>query len=254
MKVIILAGGFSRRLLPLTKHIPKPLLPVNGRPIVDYVIEKVVGCAEIDQVLVATNLRFENHFRYWLSGLRPDIRNITRLVFEPATSEEEKPGAVRAIYRLLTQEHLTEEEILVVAGDNLFSFDLSDFIGFHRQHPGPAVAFFDTGAVDQIRGKYGAGILDTSHKIVDFEEKPDDPKTTLAATGCYVFPPSITRHLEEFLTRESASDAPGHFVRWLCQQVPTYGYTFKGYWFDIGSVESYDRANEAHQPHHRPPR
>ncbi|MCL0104457.1 nucleotidyltransferase family protein [Dehalococcoidia bacterium] len=244
MKAIILAAGYAKRLWPLTKHIPKALLPIAGKPIIDFIIEEMIKVREIDEVLISTNLTFENHFRYWLSGLPQELKAIIKMVVEPSTSEEDKLGAIGAIGYAIEQEGLAGKDLLIVAGDNLFEFRLADFVDFYQLHRRPIVAFCDLKDVDRVKGKYGVGILAENSKLIGFQEKPVAPKSTLASTGCYLYPAYVIEYIQDYLKGKNDPDAPGHFIEWLYRQTDVYGFVFGGAWYDIGSFESYDQANE----------
>ncbi|MBT9143779.1 MAG: UTP--glucose-1-phosphate uridylyltransferase [Dehalococcoidia bacterium] len=244
MKAIILSAGYAKRLWPLTRHMPKALLPIDGKPIIDFIIEETIQVRDIDRVIITTNLTFENHFRYWLRGLPQEVKSLIKIVVEPTTSEEDKLGAVGSIGYVIEQEDLVDDDLLIIAGDNLFEFQLADFIDFYKLHKRPVVAFRDLKDVNNVKGKYGVGILDGSNKVIGFQEKPTEPKSTLASTGCYLYPAYVPKHVRDYLKGKNDRDAPGHFIKWLCSQTDVYGFVFDEAWYDIGSFESYDRANE----------
>lgn len=246
MKAIILAGGFATRLMPLTKHIPKALLPVDGKPIIDFLVEKMPEVEEIDKIIVSTNAKFENHFRYWQRGISRALNQNIKVVVEPTKKEEEKLGAVGALNYVIQEENLEDDSLLIVAGDNLFEFRLADFADFYRKHEEqPVAAFCDLKSKDKVREKYGVGILDENNKVIDFQEKSSDPQSTLASAGCYLYPPNIAELIKEYLEDPKQNrDAPGYFADWLRQKADMYGYVFEKAWYDIGSFESYDQVNE----------
>lgn len=246
MKAIILAGGFATRLMPLTKHIPKALLPVGGKPIIDFLVEKMPEIEEIDKIIVSTNAKFENHFKYWQRGISRSFSKNIKIVVEPTKKEEEKLGAVGALNYVIQEENLEGDSLLIVAGDNLFEFRLADFADFYRQHEEqPVAAFCDLKSKEIVREKYGVGILDENNKVIDFQEKSSDPKSTLASAGCYLYSPNIAELIKEYLEDpEQNRDAPGYFADWLRQKTNMYGFVFEEAWYDIGSFESYDQVNE----------
>lgn len=242
MKAIILSGGYATRLWPLTKHIPKALLPIAGKPICDFLIEKIVQIKEIESIIISTNATFENHFRYWSRGIKQSQK--IKLVIEQTKCEEEKLGAIGAIKHVLEQENLTDD-LLIIAGDNIFDFQLTDFINFYKKHQKPVMAFCDLKNIEKVKGKYGVGVLSKNNKIIDFQEKPMEPLSTLTSTGCYLYPAYIRKLILDYLKdKNNSADALGHFIKWLHQQTDVYGFVFDEVWFDIGSFESYDEANK----------
>lgn len=248
MKAIILAGGYAKRLWPLTKHIPKALLPIVGKPIIDFIIEKIfeVNKNEIDGIIVSTNLCFQNHFVYWRRCFSQRTKINLKIVTEPTTTEEGKFGAIGALAYLVKEEKLASDDLLVIAGDNLFEFSLVDLVDFFKHRKQPVTAFRDLDTYDNVRGKYGVGILDENKKVTDFQEKPKEPLSTLASTGCYIFPSFSVRKINDYLEQGNNPDATGYFLNWLCKQtgVDLYGFVFKEQWCDIGSFESYDLINQ----------
>ncbi|HIE17462.1 MAG TPA: nucleotidyltransferase family protein [Dehalococcoidia bacterium] len=245
MKAVILAGGFGTRLWPLTKYIPKALLPVGGKPIIDFHIEQILVTGKIDDIVVSTNANFEAHFRYWQQKLPMPARNMTRLVVEPSRNEKEKPGAIKALLHILTAHYITSGDLVTLAGDNLFGFQLADFISFfYSKGRHPSVAFCDLRDINKVKQRYGVATLDNNGKLVSFEEKPSEPKCALASTACYVYPPDITEYIREYIENKNNPDALGYFISWLHRKTDVYGFVFEGPWFDIGSFDSYEQANQ----------
>lgn len=127
MKAIILAGGYAKRLWPLTKNKPKQLLSVGGRPMIEYIMEKLETQKEIDKIIISTNEKFEDNFKQWLSGYK-STKDIS-LVIEPTLLEENKLGSVGALGYLIKKENFNEE-LMIIGGDNLFEFDLRDLMNY----------------------------------------------------------------------------------------------------------------------------
>jgi glucose-1-phosphate thymidylyltransferase len=232
MKCLILAGGFAKRLLPLTRDKPKPLLPVNNRPLIDYIMDDLAGL-ELDEIVVSTNAAFSKQFREWLSTRREKIR----LEVEPSTGEANKLGAVKAIDYVIQRHGV--DDWLVINADNFLSLRLKDFAA--KFDGTTQVGVFDLGDPAKAAGRYGVLEVD-GDVIVGFEEKPAKPKTSLVSTGFYVFSKDSLDLIPEFLAT-NPPDAPGFFLSWLMRKQPLRAHVFKGYWFDIGSPADYVAAN-----------
>jgi glucose-1-phosphate thymidylyltransferase len=239
MRCIILAGGFARRLLPLTEHTPKPLLPVGGRPMLAYTTDKLKALVGLERVYITTNRRFWHHFREFIGTECEGLE--TELFIEDAEQEGQKLGSVGALHHLVEKAGI-HGDCLVIGGDNLFSFELRDLVEFHRKVGASAVALHDVES-RQKASLYGIVKLGTDMRIVGFVEKPKDPPSTLASTACYLFNDEAMRMLATYITEGNPPDAAGNFVAWLAGRLAVYGYVFRGWWYDVGSKESYAEAD-----------
>lgn len=239
MKVLIMAAGYAVRLYPLTKDRPKPLLPVCNRPIVDYIVDKVGKIKEIKKMLVVTNNKFVKHFTDWSKSSR--FKNKIRIINDGSLSNDDKLGAVGDIDFIIKNAKI-EDDLLVVAGDNLFDFELDEFVAFAKsKQPSPSIGLYDVGSMEAVK-KYGMVDIDSNKKIIKFEEKPSQPVNTLIAVCVYYFPQETLRLISEYLDEGNNSDAPGYYIDWLYQKRDTYGFIFRGSWYDIGGIASYHQA------------
>ena len=225
MRVLIMAGGYATRLWPITKDNPKALLPVGDKVILDYIIEKT---NELDlEVYISTNRFFAKYFEKWSKD-----KNVGLLV-EDTLHEEEKLGTIGALNEAL--EKLGLDDYLVIAGDNLFSFSLRDFLD--RYDGKTLIAVYDVGDFELAK-RYGVVLLE-GDRVIDFEEKPVKPKSTLISTGVYVFPREVMGMIPQYL-EEGNKDSPGYFIQWLLfKGIEVHAYKFDEYWYDIGSADSY---------------
>jgi len=240
MKAIVLAGGFAKRMWPLTKNKPKHLLPVAGRPMLDYVLIKLGEVEELDQIFISTNAKFEQHFNQYISTFTSK-KNIT-LFIEDTFSEGEKLGSVGAL-GFLIRENKIDDELVVVGGDNIFNFQMLEFMEFFHTKEANIVALYDLKSTIEAK-LYGVVAIDKNNKIIDFQEKPELPKSTLISTACYAFTRVGVKNIIRYLKDGNDPDKIGHFIEWLYKNDDVFGFVFEGFWFDIGSFESYDNANE----------
>jgi len=244
MKAIVLAGGHATRLWPITKNRAKPLLPLGEKPIIEYIIEDM---EDVDEIIISTNEKFASDFEDYIEEYK---RNNVRVVVEEQDSEEEKPGTIGAIINLLDKEGI-EDDLLVIGGDNYYSFDISDFIDFAQKKDAPANVVYD---VKDKNLASSFGIVDTEgDEITGFEEKPDMPPSTLASTACYFFTEDkvslfheYEKHFKETdIPAEQYLDEPGRLIEWAHEQTPMFAYSFDGDWFDIGTPTGYLNAMNA---------
>jgi len=237
MDAVVLAGGYATRLWPITRHRAKPLLPVAGEPIVDHILRPLEDEDRVDTVYVSTNERFADDFREHLDEVGYEK---TELVVEPTREEDEKLGTVGALAELVERVKI-DDDLLVIAGDNLFSFEVSEFLDYFEDHGTPSLVAYDVGSREEA-SSYGLVELD-GDRVVGFEEKPDEPESTLVSIACYAFPADALGRLDEYLSGDGNPDAPGYFVEWLHEREDVGAYTFDGAWFDVGTRGSYLDAN-----------
>lgn len=238
MIAIILAGGYAKRLWPITLNRPKALLPIAGKPMIDHIIEKLTPLSPlITKIIISTNLRFQPQFQSWLETRKHPK---TELVPDDSRREEEKLGAVRALANIAAK---INEDMLVIAGDNLSTDNLKGFLRFFHEKHAPTIALYHAKNIDEARS--GATVtIDNEGKIVEFVEKPSNPKTTLIGACIYALPAKICNRLKEYLELRLPTDQPGRFIEWLHKQEPIYGYTLQDYLWDIGTLESYQAADK----------
>ncbi len=238
MKAVILAGGHATRLWPITKDRAKPLLPLGNKPIVEYIVEEL---DDFDEVLISTNKKFADDFEEYieLTG-----RDNVRIIVEDQDSEDEKPGTIGAIIKILEDEEI-EDDLLIIGGDNYYSFSIKDFVDFSLDKNAPTNVVFD---VNDLAQASQFGIVDTDkEKIVGFEEKPEEPPSTLASTACYFYPEdqlSLFKKYEKHFSKtdvpaEQYLDEPGRLLEWAHEQTDMYAYSFKGEWHDVGTPKGY---------------
>lgn len=242
MKAVIPAGGYATRLYPLTEFQPKHLLPVVGKPILAYVIEKIEKIDEVDEILIVTNDKFYPHFKNWLENFSSSKK--IKLITDHTKSNSDRLGSLGDINFLLEEEQV-DDDILIISGDNIFDFEL---LGMHkkfREVGESVISLYDVGTFDEAR-KFGVVEKDKDNKITGFIEKPDEPKSTLCSIGIYFYPKKVIGLLKDYLEAGHNKDAPGYFLEWLHNEISVYGYVFekKEYdWFDIGDLAGYSSAN-----------
>jgi glucose-1-phosphate thymidylyltransferase len=238
MKAIVLAGGYATRMWPITRHRPKMLLPVGESTVIDGIVDELEGDDRISEIFISTNEAFAGEFETHFAERGTD--KITMSV-EDTSDEDEKFGVVGALAQLVDREGLGDEDLLVIAGDNLFGFNISEFIDHFKEYDDPTLAAYDVGDLEKAKS-YGL-IQVEGDEIVDFQEKPDDPKSTLVSIACYAFPADAIR-FDEYLSGDNNPDEPGWFIQWLVDQGSVRPFSFDGIWYDIGTADSYLEAVE----------
>ncbi|MFD1571651.1 sugar phosphate nucleotidyltransferase [Halorubrum laminariae] len=233
MKAVVLAGGYATRLWPITHDRPKMFLPVGENTVIDEIFADLEADDRVDEVFVSTNERFADTFVEYLDDSPFEKPTLS---VEETVEEDEKFGVVGALEQLVEREGV-DDDLIVVAGDNLISFDLGEFATFFEEKRTPTLAAYDVG--DRERAKsYGLVDLD-GDEVINFQEKPDDPKTTLVSIACYAFPAETLPDLSTYLEDGNNPDEPGWFLQWLQERGSVHAFTFDGAWFDIGTADSY---------------
>ena len=240
MKVIILAAGYATRLYPLTLTQPKPLLPVAGKPMINYVLDNLAPIGGIDRIYVVTNAKFAGHFQQWADNYQTAKLNFT-IVNDGSTDDKTKLGAIGDINFVLDSQKV-DDDVIVVAGDNLFNQTLENFGTFCRQRNAPVLAVYDVGNLEEIK-KYNAITLDDQERITFFEEKPKDPQSTLTGIALYYYPRQTLPLIRQYIAEANNPDQPGRLVQWLYPRTPFYTWRVPGLWYDIGSKETLEEAN-----------
>ena len=243
MNVLILAAGYATRLYPLTLNKAKPLLPVGSKPIIEWIVEKLGDISDLETVYIVTNDKFAPDFQAWAEHYRDRQPKFKfKIINDGSKSDDDKLGAIGDINFVITRENLTESDLLVVAGDNLFSESLAGFVGCARKTDA-TVAVYDVGDDEAIK-KYGNIAIDADGIITHFEEKPQKPRSTLAAIALYYYSSKVLSLFTTYLAAGNNPDQPGRFVQWLYRRTPVKTFQLKGEWLDIGSKETLKEADE----------
>ena len=227
MKAVILAAGYATRLYPLTENFPKPLLPVGGKPILDWLIEDLSGV--VSEFVAVTNHKFADHFTAWAEG-----RNI-RVIDDGTTTNETRLGAVKDIY-LATKD--LNDDVLVMAGDNVLTFSLVPFIEYAQKTGTSCVMCHEEHRLEALQ-KTAVISVDADSLITSFEEKPKAPKGHLAVPPFYYYKAEDAARIPEALDAGCAYDAPGSFAAWLSAKAPVHAWRMPGSRHDIGDLKSY---------------
>lgn len=244
MKAIVLAGGHATRLWPLTKNRAKPLLPLAGKPIIAYVLDELERIDAVDDVLISTNAKFDADFQRFLAEHDYDK---ARIVVEDHTNEEQKIGSLGAVLQIMENEG--EDDYFVVGGDNYTTLSLQDFLAFAQEKDAIVTACFELENWEDAR-EFGVVETDGEQRITGFEEKPEQPSSSLISTAFYFFPRSSRTMFDDYVNAHRGSgtnylDEPGRLIEWAHTRYDLYAYPFTGAWYDIGTPENYLTAQAA---------
>ncbi|TVQ39074.1 MAG: nucleotidyltransferase family protein [Spirochaetaceae bacterium] len=236
MIAVVLAAGYATRLYPLTRDTPKPLLDVAGRTILDRILENVARVDGLDSVVVVSNARFYRQFRLWADGA--DYGVPLAVLSDGSTNNGNRLGALGDLQYAVRQSGI-RDDALVVAGDNLFDFELAEFAAYFRDVDGDCIAVGRIDDPTQLR-RTGVVEFDADGRVVSFEEKPARPRSSWGAPPLYIYrAATLQQPLDDYLRSGFSADAPGAFIPWLIRRGTVYAYRFQGARYDIGTLESY---------------
>ncbi len=240
MNIAILAAGYGTRLYPLTLKIAKPLLPINGKPMLNFLIDKIEILNKyfpIEDIKIIVNNRFYKSFLAW----KKEYNIGAQIINDGSNSNEERLGATKDMKLAIANQ---KKDWLVLGGDNLFEDDLVDFIKFSfKMRPYSSIALYDVKSKKEAT-RFGVVALNNRKKIVKFQEKPKKPASTLAASCVYFFPKESVGLLDLFISQYPKNDAAGKYIEWLAEESKVFGYTVGGKWIDIGHQDSLKEAEK----------
>ncbi len=246
MNILILAAGYATRLYPLTENKAKPLLDVAGKPMIEWVLDNLAPIPDIDRVYVVTNNKFAASFEEWAADYKTRHAGLEfTIVNDGSTSDSDKLGAIGDIHHVIKSQNISHQDLLVVAGDNLFSQPVPDFAVVAKNHPA-TLALYDVGDLEAIR-KYNNVSTDTDGVITHFEEKPAHPTTTKTGIALYYYRSDVLPLVDTYMAEGNNPDQPGRLIQWLYWRVKVGTWDVPGTWFDIGSKETLIEANEVFQ-------
>lgn len=233
MRILILAAGYGTRLYPLTLHTPKPLLKIKEKPIINFIVDRLRILERkynIKMYLVCNN-RFYQDFLFWRNSMKIQVE----IINDGTNSVENRLGAMGDIELVLKKKK--DDDWLVIAGDNLFNWSLERFIKYSlNRRPYPVVGLYDIGDKNKAY-MFGVVKVNSKKQLIEFEEKPHVPTSSLIATCIYFFPRESIPLLKKIIHKHNC-DAAGMLIERLMTKTKVYGYVFKGDWIDIGHKDS----------------
>ena len=241
MKCLILAAGYATRLYPLTENFPKPLLSVGDKTILDWLVDDIDTAELCDEYVVISNHKFAHHFRDW-AAKKP--QKIT-VVDDGTESNETRLGAVRDIQFAIDALGL-DDDMLVIAGDNVLDFSLTRFITYAREKQASAILRYYEPRVEKLR-KCGVLEIDENDRVIGMEEKPAEPRSHWCCPPFYYYTRKDASLVAEGITAGCGTDAPGSYVAWLCGRTAVYAMEMPGRRYDIGNLESYEQVKKEYR-------
>lgn len=235
MQCILLAAGYATRLYPLTENMPKALLKLGDKTILDMVTDKIDEVGEVESIYIVTNDKFYNHFVEWSKGYKGP--KSIKVLNDHTTNNDNRLGAIGDLKYVIDTEEI-DDEILVMASDNIFDFSLNDFTAMYR---GKNADMICAHTIENKEDLHSMGVVELAAdgRVKSFEEKPQNPKSDLGVPPFYLYKRETLPLVDEYLKEGNNPDAPGHFIPWLISKNDVYAYVFDAVRIDIGTPESY---------------
>lgn len=238
MKCLILAAGYATRLYPLTENFPKPLLKVQDKTILDWLVDDIDGAGLVDEYIVISNHKFARHFQEWAAGKRQKIT----VVDDGTSTNETRLGAVCDIRFAVDSLGLTGD-MLVIAGDNVLDFSLQHFVRYADKKRTSCVMRFEEPNEERLH-KCGVLEIDDNDRIVSMEEKPAEPKSHWVCPPFYYYTAEDAARIPAAIADGCGTDAPGSFIAWLCRHTSVHAMEMPGRRYDIGNLQSYEEVQQ----------
>lgn len=240
MKAVVLAAGYATRLYPLTLDRPKALLPISDKTILDYIIDQLEVLEEINEIIIVSNHRFIGAFQNWQQGRKTN--KVLKVVDDGTICDEEKLGAIGDLNLVIERERI-EEDLLVLAGDNIFTFSLKGYVQYFREKNRDCILVQPLDNQEEL-SRVGNVLVDSSNRVIYFKEKPKILRSNLGVFALYIYCKNTLPLFKQYLAEGNKPDAPGYFPEWLYLRKEVYAYFSPGQCFDIGTPQAYQEIQQ----------
>lgn len=238
MKNIVIAAGYATRLGELTKNFPKPLLKIGSNTILGRIIDDIDTIPNIDEHIIVSNHKFVDFFHEWAENSH--YTKPVTIIDDGTSTNETRLGAVRDLLLVLNKREV-DDDVLVVAADNILDFSFQGFVDFAKQRNSSCIMCHYQPSIEKLQ-RTGVVVLDDDSKVVNMEEKPQNPKSTWAVPPFYVYMKHDLPLIRTCIENGCGSDAPGNLAHYLVDRTTIHAYEMPGSRFDIGSLDSYEEA------------
>ncbi len=239
MIAILLAAGYATRLYPLTKNKPKSLLPLGSKLIIDYIMDSVDKISGLSKVVLITNDLFTRQFEEWAASLDREGKAPIVVLNDGTTDDTNKRGAIGDIKFTIDTLGI-DDDVCILAGDNIFTYSIENMQAFFEEKKAPTLIAINVPELHQ-RQKLAVAVLDDDCRVVDMEEKPQEPKSEWGIYATYFYGREILPLIDTYLEEGNSPDAPGNFPSWLYKRMPVYAFKGDGECIDIGTLENYEK-------------
>ena len=243
MKCLVLAAGYATRLQPLTTNFPKPLLKVKGKTILDWLLDDIDKAKRINEYIIVSNHKFINYFNSWKE--KKKLSSKITIIDDGTETNETRLGAVVDIDLVINKLNI-DEELMVIAGDNLLDFSLVDFINYYDKKKATCIMRYYEENKEKIK-KSSCVLTDDNDLVLEMSEKPLEPNSNWCCPPFYIYSREAVHEVSKAVQSDCAKDAPGSFISYLCHKMPIYALEMPGKRYDIGTVENYQNVCETYE-------
>lgn len=245
MKVLLLNAGYATRLYPLTENMPKSLLPLGKRLIIDYILDSIDELPDVSEIILISNSKFAGQFTDWAASLNRSGKAPITVLDDGTDSPDNMRGAIGDI-KFAIEEKGIDEDICIMAGDNIFTYDINDMYKFFREKDADTLVAIYVPEKHQLQ-KLAVAILDDDGKILDMTEKPKEPKSNWGIYATYFYKKETLKLIDTYLAEGNSPDAPGNFPSWLYKRQPVFAFKAEGDCIDIGTLENYEKTKAVYE-------
>jgi len=245
MKVLLLNAGYATRLYPLTENMPKSLLPLGKKLIIDYILDSIDSLSDVSEIILISNSKFASMFQDWVDSLDRTGKAPICVLDDGTNSPDNMRGAIGDIKFAIDEKNI-DEDICIMAGDNIFTYDINEMYGFFKQKKYDTLVAINVPEKNQLQ-KLAVAILDDDGMILDMTEKPEEPKSHWGIYATYFYKRDTIKLIDTYLEEGNSPDAPGNFPSWLYKKCPVYAYKATGDCIDIGTLENYEKTKKEYE-------
>ena len=240
MKNIVIAAGYATRLGELTKNFPKPLLKIGENTILGRMLDDIDKIPEIDEHIIITNHKFAGIFEEWASGQK--YTKPVTIVDDGTETNDTRLGAVCDLLFAMDKLKI-DDDMLVVAADNILFFSFQEFVDFAKAKGTSCIMCHEQPSIEKLQ-RTGVIMIDDNDKVLNMEEKPQEPKSHWAVPPFYIYLKKDLEKVRHSVENGCGKDAPGNLAHYMVEQVDMHAWKMTAGRFDIGSLDTYKEACE----------
>lgn len=240
MKNIVIAAGYATRLGELTANFPKPLLKIGDSTILGRMLDDIDQIPEIDEHIIITNHKFAHIFEEWAKGL--NYQKKVTIVDDGTETNDTRLGAVCDLLFAIDKLNI-DDDMLVVAADNILFFSFKEFVDFAKAKQTSCIMCHEQPSIEKLQ-RTGVVVLDSENKVLNMEEKPQEPKSTWAVPPFYIYLKKDMQLVKDSVANGCGKDAPGNLAHYMVDNTTMHAWPMSAGRFDIGSLDTYYEACE----------